>query len=232
MNCWSWLRPREQFCSAFRFLPIRRRRKRRSRRSSSSQTNGRSSASPGWRSHPMARAFTWRTSMGTSRFHRRQRSHSLSTLFAALPPANAPRRAAEIPTGIAVSPDGKRLYVALNLSNRLAELDAATGEVLRCGTRELTLWRGARRPQSLCEQLGRPAARRGEPGRPGRPGHARAGRRARHRQRGLGLGHRLEPRAETRSRDSAVRIRSLDRPPRLCAGAFAEPALAGRGQCR
>ena len=49
----------------------------------------------------------------------------------ALPPANAPRRAAEIPAGIAVSPDGKRLYVALNLSNRLAELDATTGEVLR-----------------------------------------------------------------------------------------------------
>jgi YVTN family beta-propeller protein len=49
----------------------------------------------------------------------------------ALPPANAPRRAAEIPAGIAVSPDGKRLYVALNLSNRLAELDAATGVVLR-----------------------------------------------------------------------------------------------------
>jgi YVTN family beta-propeller protein len=49
----------------------------------------------------------------------------------ALPPADAPRRAAEIPAGIAVSPDGKRLYVALNLSNRLAELDAATGEVLR-----------------------------------------------------------------------------------------------------
>ena len=49
----------------------------------------------------------------------------------ALPPANAPRRAAEIPAGIAVSPDGRRLYVALNLSNRLAELDAATGEVLR-----------------------------------------------------------------------------------------------------
>jgi YVTN family beta-propeller protein len=48
-----------------------------------------------------------------------------------LPPANAPRRGAEIPAGIAVSADGKRLYVALNLSNRLAELDAATGQVLR-----------------------------------------------------------------------------------------------------
>jgi YVTN family beta-propeller protein len=56
----------------------------------------------------------------------------ISPLFSiALPPANAPGRKAEIPTGIAVSPDGKRIYVALNLSNRLAELDAATGKVLR-----------------------------------------------------------------------------------------------------
>jgi YVTN family beta-propeller protein len=49
----------------------------------------------------------------------------------ALPPANAPKRKEEIPAGIAVSPDGKRIYVALNLSNRLAEMDAATGSVLR-----------------------------------------------------------------------------------------------------
>jgi YVTN family beta-propeller protein len=48
-----------------------------------------------------------------------------------LPPANAPGRKPEIPAGLAVSPDGKRLYVALNLSNRLAELDAASGRVLR-----------------------------------------------------------------------------------------------------
>jgi YVTN family beta-propeller protein len=48
-----------------------------------------------------------------------------------LPPANAPRRAEEIPAGIAVSRDGKKLYVALNLSNRLAELDTANGRVLR-----------------------------------------------------------------------------------------------------
>ena len=48
-----------------------------------------------------------------------------------LPPANAPRREAEIPAGIAVSPDGKRLYVALNLSNRLAELDATNGRLLQ-----------------------------------------------------------------------------------------------------
>jgi YVTN family beta-propeller protein len=48
-----------------------------------------------------------------------------------LPPANALGRKAEIPAGLAVSPDGKRLYVAFNLSNRLAELDAASGNVLR-----------------------------------------------------------------------------------------------------
>ncbi|MFZ0826070.1 MAG: bifunctional YncE family protein/alkaline phosphatase family protein [Verrucomicrobiia bacterium] len=48
-----------------------------------------------------------------------------------LPPANAPLRVAEIPTGLVVSPDGKKIYVAFNLSNRLAELDAATGQVLR-----------------------------------------------------------------------------------------------------
>jgi DNA-binding beta-propeller fold protein YncE len=48
-----------------------------------------------------------------------------------LPPANAPRRAAEIPSGLAISPDGQRLYVCGNLSNRLLELEAATGKVLR-----------------------------------------------------------------------------------------------------
>ena len=48
-----------------------------------------------------------------------------------LPPVNLPGHTNEIPAGIAVSPDGKRLYVALNLSNGLAELDPATGRVLR-----------------------------------------------------------------------------------------------------
>ena len=49
----------------------------------------------------------------------------------ALPPANAPERVEEIPTGIAVSADGKRIYVALSLSNRVGEFDAETGRVLR-----------------------------------------------------------------------------------------------------
>ena len=48
-----------------------------------------------------------------------------------LPPANAPERARDIPSGLAVSADGVRLYVCGNLSNRLFEIDAATGDVLR-----------------------------------------------------------------------------------------------------
>ena len=56
----------------------------------------------------------------------------ISPLFSIpLPPANAKGRTNDIPTGIAVSRDGRKIYVVLNLSNRLAELDAATGKVLR-----------------------------------------------------------------------------------------------------
>ncbi len=58
--------------------------------------------------------------------------HNVTPLFSIpLPPANAPGRKAEIPAGIAVSPDGKKLYVAGNLSNRLIELDAVNGKILR-----------------------------------------------------------------------------------------------------
>jgi DNA-binding beta-propeller fold protein YncE len=48
-----------------------------------------------------------------------------------LPDTYLSERAEEIPAGIAVSADGKRIYVAGNLSNRLFELDAASGKVLR-----------------------------------------------------------------------------------------------------
>jgi YVTN family beta-propeller protein len=60
------------------------------------------------------------------------KGQKVSALFSmALPPASTPMRKEEIPAGIAVSADGKRIYVAGNLSNRLLELDAATGTVLR-----------------------------------------------------------------------------------------------------
>lgn len=48
-----------------------------------------------------------------------------------LPLARAPRRDAEIPSGLALSDDGARLYVCGNLSNQLLELDTTTGRVLR-----------------------------------------------------------------------------------------------------
>ncbi|MGH7952833.1 MAG: YncE family protein, partial [Limisphaerales bacterium] len=60
------------------------------------------------------------------------KDHRVVPLFSLpLPPANAPERTAEIPAGIAVSADGKQIYVAGNLSNRLLELDAGTGKLLR-----------------------------------------------------------------------------------------------------
>jgi len=53
-------------------------------------------------------------------------SHTIS-----LPLAGAPRRAEEIPSGLALTPDGRKLYVCGNLSNRLLEIDTGTAEVLR-----------------------------------------------------------------------------------------------------
>jgi|694.fasta_scaffold04884_10 YVTN family beta-propeller protein len=45
----------------------------------------------------------------------------------ALPDANAPKRKQEIPSGLALSDDGKKLYVCGNLSNRLIEIQLDTG---------------------------------------------------------------------------------------------------------
>jgi DNA-binding beta-propeller fold protein YncE len=53
-------------------------------------------------------------------------SHSIR-----LPEDGAPGRKAEIPAGLALTPDGRLLYVCGNLSNRLLEIDTATGEVRR-----------------------------------------------------------------------------------------------------
>lgn len=48
-----------------------------------------------------------------------------------LPPAHAPRRKEEIPSGLAINADGSRLYICGNLSNRLFEMDTRSGKILR-----------------------------------------------------------------------------------------------------
>ena len=56
----------------------------------------------------------------------------ISPLFSIpLPLANMPDRKYDIPTGLALSPNGKKIYVALNVANKVLELDAQTGEILR-----------------------------------------------------------------------------------------------------
>lgn len=87
-----------------------------------------------------------------------------------LPSANAPERKAEIPTGLAISSDGKHLYVCFNLANCVAELDAASGKIKRiwdvgvapydvvlCGNKLYVSNWGGRRPdaQSLTGPAGR-----------------------------------------------------------------------------
>lgn len=58
--------------------------------------------------------------------------NKVSPLFTIpLPTVKAVGRTNEIPAGLALSPDGRKLYVALNLSNRLGEFDADTGRLLR-----------------------------------------------------------------------------------------------------
>jgi YVTN family beta-propeller protein len=60
------------------------------------------------------------------------KDQKVSPLFSIpLPFVNKPRRKEEIPAGIAVSRDGKKIYVALNVANGLAEIDADTGKILR-----------------------------------------------------------------------------------------------------
>ncbi len=49
----------------------------------------------------------------------------------AIPEAKAPRRAAEIPAGLALTEDDQTLYVCGNLGNRLHAINAADGKLLR-----------------------------------------------------------------------------------------------------
>lgn len=56
----------------------------------------------------------------------------ISALFSIpVPRVHVPERTYDIPTGIAVSPDGTKIYVALNIGNKVAEFDAASGKLLR-----------------------------------------------------------------------------------------------------
>jgi YVTN family beta-propeller protein len=48
-----------------------------------------------------------------------------------LPETEAPKQRREIPSGLAISSDGRRLYVAGNLGNQLYELESSTGKLLR-----------------------------------------------------------------------------------------------------
>jgi YVTN family beta-propeller protein len=48
-----------------------------------------------------------------------------------VPQATDPKKQQELPTGLAVSDDGQRLYVVGNVGNRLHELDARSGKTLR-----------------------------------------------------------------------------------------------------
>ncbi|HYV26308.1 MAG TPA: YncE family protein, partial [Candidatus Eisenbacteria bacterium] len=58
--------------------------------------------------------------------------HKVSGLYTiSLPDSGVRARKKEIPSGLAISKDGTRLYVVFNLSNRLMELEAATGKQIR-----------------------------------------------------------------------------------------------------
>jgi DNA-binding beta-propeller fold protein YncE len=59
-------------------------------------------------------------------------NQSVSPLFSIpLPPANLPDRKMDVPCGLAVSAEGGRIYVALNVANQLLELSATNGAILR-----------------------------------------------------------------------------------------------------
>ena len=118
------------------------------------------------------------------------KDHKVAALFSIpLLPTGLPGHTNDIPAGIAVSPDGKRLYVALNLSNRLAESMPRPAGCCGSGTSGWRLWCHARRQKGLREQLGRTAARPGQRHRPGRARHPGArGPGPLHRQRRLGVG--------------------------------------------
>ena len=89
-------------------------------------------------------------------------NHHVAALYSIpLPDVNLWDRKKDIPSGLASSPDGRRLYVVLNLSNRLLELDPVSGKILRsfdvgtapydvvlCGQKAYVSNWGGRRPDA------------------------------------------------------------------------------------
>ncbi len=68
---------------------------------------------------------------GSIKVFRVENNEVFATRSIALPPANAPRRAEEIPSGLAISDDDRTLYVCANLSNQVLAIDIETGNVTR-----------------------------------------------------------------------------------------------------
>ena len=65
------------------------------------------------------------------------------------------------PSGLSLSPAGDKLYVALNRSNALGIIDTSSRAVVQVATGAFPYTHGhdGGRPESVCQQLGRPAAR-------------------------------------------------------------------------
>ncbi len=81
---------------------------------------------------PDGRRIYLATAGGSLRMFPVDRNNTVGTASALpVPDARAPKQRKEIPTGLAVSADGRNLYVVGNLGNKLHELEAQTGKALR-----------------------------------------------------------------------------------------------------
>ena len=135
-----------------------------------------------------------------------------------LPLAGAPRRAEEIPAGLAVTPDGRRLFVCGNLSNRLLELERRRARSSGPSMSASLLSTSSSPPARPTSATGAAAARPRRSHRTGRPRHRGQGRPGQaHRQRGLRQRHR--------PRVGCEQVRDPRPAPRLGPGPFARRPL-------
>ena len=133
MNWSSWIRPREKFCSALR-LPSGGAQEQAPIGHGNSQP-GRKGATQFHRPGIFAGRLADLPGQCQRRhqgFRRRQGPKSFTAVLhcrCRRPTRRCARR--KFPPALPFRPTAKELYVAGNLSNRLVELDAATGKVLR-----------------------------------------------------------------------------------------------------